>query len=192
MTDVPPGNDAMAHRTLAAIWVLAAAAGLLIGGGAHAQAVEDRQRIRDLQNKTSDTRSVFGSINELLAAGADAIRFGRYDEGIQLTLLGLERRDTSDRNRAAGLSNLCAAFAAKNSPDDAINYCTQSIEINDTNWQAWSNRSYAYWLKAMYDLAASDLNRAMEINDQARQLSQIRGMLNESGLRPRIIMEDRQ
>jgi hypothetical protein len=32
----------------------------------------------------------------------------------------------------------------------------------------------------------------MAINDQARQLSQIRGMLNEAGLRPRIVTEDRQ
>jgi len=182
----------MAHRSLGAILVLAVAAGLRAWEPAFAQDIAARQRMRDLENKTSDARSVFGSVNELLVAGAEAIRIGRYDEGIRLTQRGLERRDTSDQNRAAGLSNLCAAFAAKNSPDDAIDYCTQSLEISEINWQAWSNRSYAYWLKSMYDEAASDLNRAMAINDRARQLSQIRGMLNESGLRPRIIMEDRQ
>lgn len=182
----------MAHRTFGAFCLLAAAIGLLAWDAACAQDVGARQRIRDLENRTTDTRSVFGTINELLAAGADAIRFGRYDEGIRLTLLGLERRDTSERNRAAGLSNLCAAFAARNSPDEAIDYCTQSIEISEINWQAWSNRSYAYWLKGQYDQAASDLNRAVGINDRARQLSQIRGMLNEAGLRPRIIVEDRQ
>jgi tetratricopeptide (TPR) repeat protein len=171
---------------------LAAVSGLLTWDLGCTQDVASRQRIRDLENKTSDTRSVFGSINELLAAGADAIRYGRYDEGINLTLLGLERRDTSDRNRAAALSNLCAAFAAKNSPDEAIIYCTQSLEISELNWQAWSNRSYAYWLKTMYEEAASDLDRAIAIDDGARQLSQIRGMLNEAGLRPRIITEDRQ
>ena len=183
----------MAHRTLGAAIVLAAATALAGWDTAPAQDdVATRQRIRDLENKTSDTRSVFGATNELLVAGADAIRFGRYDEGIRLTLMGLERRDTSERNRAAGLSNLCAAFAAKNAPDEAITYCTQSLEISELNWQAWSNRSYAYWLKAMYEEAAHDLDRAMALNDQARQLSQIRGMLNEAGLRPRIIMEDRQ
>jgi len=183
----------MAHRTLAAVTAVAAA--MVVAGWGAASAQDDvasRQRIRDLENKTSDTRFVFGPSNELLAAGADAIRVGRYDEGIQLTLLGLERRDTSDRNRAAGLSNLCAAFAAKNSPDEAITYCTLSLEISEFNWQAWSNRSYAYWLKAMYDEAADDLNRAMAINDRARALSQIRGMLNEAGLRPRVVTEDRQ
>lgn len=183
----------MAHRTFAAAIVLATATGLAGWDAVPAQDdVATRQRIRDLENKTSDTRSVFGAVNELLVAGADAIRYGRYEEGIQLTLMGLERRDTSDRNRAAGLSNLCAAYAALNSPNEAIAYCTQSLEISELNWQAWSNRSYAYWLKEMYDEAAHDLNRAMEINDRARQLSQIRGMLNEAGLRPRIVTEDRQ
>lgn len=188
----------MVHRRPGSLIVVTAAVLLAVGAPSHAQEstseldVATRQRIRDLENKTSDTRSVFGSINELLVAGADAIRFGRYQEGVRLTLLGLERRDTSDRNRAAALSNLCAAFAAMNSPNEAIDYCTQSLEISELNWQAWSNRSYAYWLKAQYDLAAEDLNRAMAINDNARQLGQIRGMLNEAGLQPRIIMEDRQ
>jgi tetratricopeptide (TPR) repeat protein len=184
----------MAQNKFAAGVLLAATGAFVVGGGALAQTPDPRteRQIRSLENKTPDTRSVFGPQNELLRAGAESIRYGRYDEGIRLTLLGLERRGNSDRNRAAGLSNLCAAFAAQNDPDQAIVYCTQSLEISDLNWQAWSNRSYAYWLKAMYDEAASDLERAMSINDQARQLSQIRGMLNEAGLRPRIVTEDRQ
>ena len=200
MDNVPSGTDVMAQQIQGTVRVLVAAMLLAAGAAALAQSdnelseldVAARQRIRDLQNKTSDTRSVFGSVNELLVAGADAIRFARYDEGIRLTLLGLERRDITERNRAAALSNLCAAFAAKNSPSEAIDYCTQSIEISEHNWQAFSNRSYAYWLQARYELAAEDLNRAMALNDRARQLGQIRGMLNEAGLTPRIIMEDRQ
>jgi tetratricopeptide (TPR) repeat protein len=79
-----------------------------------------------------------------------------------------------------------------NQPNLAIDYCTRSIEIDDDNWHAWSNRSYAYWLKDQYDRAGEDLERAMSIDESARQLFQIRGMLNEAGLRPRIEMEDRQ
>jgi tetratricopeptide (TPR) repeat protein len=184
----------MAQKTFAAIFVLAASGLLAAGHIAFAQPQDPtlERRIRDLENRTADTRSVFGPQNELLYAGAEAIRYGRYDEGIRLTLLGLERKGNTERNRAAGLSNLCAAFAAKNEPDEAIVYCTESLAITELNWQAWSNRSYAYWLKEMYDEAASDLERAMSLNDQARQLSQIRGMLNEAGLQPRIVTEDRQ
>jgi hypothetical protein len=47
-------------------------------------------------------------------------------------------------------------------------------------------------MKDEYDKAGADLERAMSINDRARQLFRIRGMLNEAGLKPRILMEDRQ
>ena len=184
----------MAQKRFAAGILLVVAGAVSLGQGAFAQAPDTTidSRIRNLENRTSDTRSVFGPSNQLLHAGAESIRYGRYDEGIQLTLAGLERKGTSDRDRAAGLSNLCAAFAALNQPNEAIQYCSESLEITELNWQAWSNRAYAYWLKEMYEEAASDLEEAMAINDQARQLSQIRGMLNEAGLRPRIVTEDRQ
>lgn len=144
------------------------------------------------QNRRPDNRTVIGGGNELLSAGAEAIRYGRYDDGIRLTLLGLDRPGTTDHMRAAALSNLCAAYAGKNEPDQAIRYCGQSIEINERNWRAWSNRSYAYWLKGMYPEATTDLDVATAINPAARQVSQIRGMLNEAGLQPNIVVEDHQ
>jgi tetratricopeptide (TPR) repeat protein len=148
--------------------------------------------LRVLENRQPDNRTVIGVGNSLLAAGAEAIRYGRYDDGIRLTLMGLERPGNSDHNRSAGLSNLCAAHAAKDEPDIAIQYCTESLDINDSNWRALSNRSYAYWLKEMYQESSKDLEAATAINPRARQISQIRGMLNEAGLRPRVIMEDHQ
>lgn len=140
----------------------------------------------------ADNRTVIGVENELLARGAEAIRAGLYDEGILLTKRGLERPGNSDQNRAAALSNLCAAYAGKNLPDTAIIHCTQSLAINDQNWQAFSNRSYAYWIKGMYAQAQSDLEAAAALSPNARQVAQIRGMINEAGLRPRITMEDLQ
>ena len=148
--------------------------------------------IAQLEGRQPDSRIVLGGGNELLSAGAEAIRYGRYDDGIRLTLMGLERPGTTDTIRAAALSNLCAAHAGKNEPDQAIRYCGESIEINQRNWRAWSNRSYAYWLKGMYAEANVDLEAAMAINPGARQVFQIRGMLNEAGLRPNVIMEDHQ
>jgi len=139
-----------------------------------------------------DNRIVMGAGNELLSAGAEAIRFGAYDEGIRLTNLGLERRDTSSQDRASALSNLCAAHAAKNEPDMAIEFCSESLTMNSHNWRAFSNRSYAYWLKGMYSEATFDLDAAAAIAPRARQVLQIRGMINESGLRPRVTVEDHQ
>jgi hypothetical protein len=44
----------------------------------------------------------------------------------------------------------------------------------------------------MYAEATFDLDAAAAISPKARQVLQIRGMINEAGLRPRITMEDHQ
>ena len=105
-----------------------------------------RSDVPQVTQEIADSRTVLGVANEYLAAGAEAIRAGQYDDGIRLTKLGLER-PASPRDRAAGLSNLCAAHAAKSEPDVAITYCTESLTINEANWRAYSNRAYAYYLK---------------------------------------------
>ncbi len=77
-----------------------------------------------------DSRTVLGGGNELLAAGAELIRAGEYEDGIRLTTLGLDR-SPSIPDKAAALSNLCAAHAARGDPDRAITFCTESIAINE-------------------------------------------------------------
>jgi tetratricopeptide (TPR) repeat protein len=135
----------------------------------------------------AQNRTVLGG-NEFLAAGAEEIRVGQYDEGIRLTNLGLMQAP-SVAERAAALSNLCAAYAAKRQPDRAIEYCTQSLALKE-NWRAYSNRSYAFYLKGQYAKAHEDLEIAASINPEARQIATIRGMINERSLRPTVIMED--
>jgi tetratricopeptide (TPR) repeat protein len=143
-------------------------------------------------NNVSDNRTVLGGGNELLSSGADAIRFGAYEEGIRLTKLGLENKAVAPHLRAAALSNLCAAYAALNVPDTAIEYCSQSLALNSGSWRAFSNRSLAYWLKGMYVEAVYDLDAAAAISPRAPQVLQIREMINEAGLKPRVVMEDHQ
>lgn len=141
------------------------------------------------QSQTADSRTVLGGGNEYLSAGADAIRAGQYEDGIRWTSLGLER-SASAADRAAGLSNLCAAHAAKGEPDLAIEYCTRSIAINENNWRAYSNRAYAHLLKNMLAEATADLEVAAERSPDARQVAQIRGMINERILRPSVTVEE--
>jgi tetratricopeptide (TPR) repeat protein len=148
-------------------------------------------RFADPSQPAPDSRTVLGVGNEYLNAGAEAMRAGQYDDGIRLTTIGLERA-TTDRERAAGLSNLCAAHAAKHEVDLAIGYCTESLAINDANWRAYSNRSYAYYLKGLYAQANADLEAAIAINPNARQMAQIRGMINERSLKPSVTMEEHQ
>jgi len=148
-----------------------------------------RSQIPELTQEQADSRTVIGVVNEYLAAGAEAIRVKQYDEGIRLTKIGLDR-PASPRDRSAALSNLCAAHAAKNEPDLAIGYCNESIGINDANWRAFSNRAYAYYLKRMFDEADADLDVALSINPDAKQMPQIRGMMNERRLRGRVTTEE--
>jgi tetratricopeptide (TPR) repeat protein len=142
-----------------------------------------------LTQKKAETRSLFGVENEYLTAGAEALLAKQYDEGIRLTTLGLER-PTRPRARADALSNLCAAHAAKREHAIAIDYCTQSLEIDSENWRAHSNRAYAYYLSLRFEEADADLDRALALNPSARQMPQIRGMLNERRLRGRITIEE--
>lgn len=139
-----------------------------------------------------DNRTILGSGNEFLSAGSFAIKVGQYDEGIRLTELGLKRYQPSVADRASALSNLCAAYAAKGQPDTAIPYCDSSLKLSSNNWRAYTNRSYAYFLKGMYAEATFDLDSAASTNPEARQVLQLRGMINERGLQPRVIMEDHQ
>lgn len=143
----------------------------------------------DSRGSDATPRVVLGA-DRYLSAGADAIRAGRYDEGIRLTRQGLERGVLSSRNRAAGLANLCAAHVARNEPDEAIHYCTESLQLNNDNWRPYSNRSHAYLLKGMYSEAVFDNDAAAAINPDAAHVRMIRESLNERGLQPRIIIEE--
>lgn len=137
-----------------------------------------------------DNRTVIGEGNSLLAAGALAIRLGRYDEGIRLTRLGLERPGNTRREQAAALSNLCAAHAGKHEPDAAIQYCSKSLALDPGNWHAYSNRSFAYWLKGMYSQATFDVDAAAALAPKADQVRRIREMINESRLEPHVAVEE--
>ena len=138
----------------------------------------------------ADNRTIIGAGNEFLSAGSFAIRTGQYDEGIRLTHLGLTRYQPNQSDRVAALSNLCAAHAAKGEPDVAIPFCDESLSMSTRNWRAYSNRAYAYFLKGMLSEATFDLESAAAISPEARQVTQLRGMFNEVGLRPRVIVED--
>lgn len=156
---------------------------LCIGGAAWAQSDND--------TTASTNKTTIGGEYPMLSAGAAAIRTGALDEGIDLTLRGLETERPSPRVRAQALSNVCAAYAAKQEPDTAIEYCTQSLAVAST-WRAYSNRSYAYWLKGDYSEAALDVDSAAAIAPKARQVTEIRGMINEASLEPRVVIEEHQ
>jgi len=135
-------------------------------------------------------RAIVGAGNEYLAAGAYAMLTGDFAEGVRLTELGLKRYAPPPQDRASALSNLCAGYGALGDPDTAIRFCSESLALNSRNWRAFNNRSYAYTLKGMYSEAMFDIDAAATLNPSARQVTQIKGMINERTLQPRVIIED--
>jgi tetratricopeptide (TPR) repeat protein len=89
-----------------------------------------------------ESTTVIG-VNEDLADGARALQMGDFEEGIRLTIAGL-KVETSPRDRASGLSNLCAGYTAAKQYAEAIDSCSQSLRIDAENWQAYNNRALAY------------------------------------------------
>jgi tetratricopeptide (TPR) repeat protein len=135
-------------------------------------------------------RAIVGAGNEYLTAGAFAMLSGDFADGVRLTELGLKRYAPPPQDRASALSNLCAGYGALGDPDTAIRLCSESLTLNSRNWRAFNNRSYAYTLKGMYSEAMFDIDAAAALNPSARQVAQIKGMINERTLQPRVIIED--
>ena len=58
----------------------------------------------------AQSTTLIGSPNQLLTDGARAMEAGRFQEGLRLTLAGLDQPNPPE-NAAAGHSNICAAYA---------------------------------------------------------------------------------
>lgn len=128
--------------------------------------------------------------NKNLVAGAEAIRSGHYATGIRLTLRGLQSKQISSFDRAAGLANLCSAYVAERQPDKAIPYCDRSLRLNRSNWRTYSARSQAYLIKGDYFKATLDNDAAAALSPNAPHVRMIRGLINEHTLKPQVTVQE--
>jgi tetratricopeptide (TPR) repeat protein len=137
--------------------------------------------------------TILGASNQSLYEGANALVAGDAEEGVRLTLAGLNF-ERSGRTRLAGLSNLCAGYIMLEQIETALPYCDQVIEEGDNHWRAFSNRAYAYLLLKRYDEADADLKKAEAIADNARNVKTVRAMLLDATnpVAPQIIIDDRR
>jgi tetratricopeptide (TPR) repeat protein len=116
--------------------------------------------------------------NELLQAGADEMRSGNYQRGVELTQEGL-KRPNAQYDVAAALSNLCAGFVGLRQYDVAIKHCDESLAINDGNWRTWNNRAAAHMGKGMYDAALKDVEAGLERAPESNTLKKTRTIVME-------------
>jgi tetratricopeptide (TPR) repeat protein len=98
------------------------------------------------------------------------------------------------KDRLIGMSNLCAGYFMLGEMEEALNYCNQALELDDSHWRALSNRALIYVELKRYDEAGQDLQRGLEIAPNARTLKIISGMLLDATdpVAPTIIIDDRR
>ncbi len=125
----------------------------------------------------STSTTIIGG-NEMLQAGADALRDGDFQRGIELTLEGLQRPN-APRDVAAALSNLCAGFVGVRQYDTALEKCNEALKIEATNWRTWNNRAAAYLGKGMYDAALNDVASGLEQALESATLKKTRRIVLE-------------
>jgi tetratricopeptide (TPR) repeat protein len=119
-------------------------------------------------SRDASSTTVIGS-NALLSDGASALRAGRAQEGLRLTLAGLGQA-ASPHDLAAGHANACAALAMLQQWQEALEHCNQAIQLDSSNWRAFNNRAAIYVAKGLYDLAISDIETGLTLAPNSRIL----------------------
>lgn len=118
----------------------------------------------------SGSRADFGA-NRYLSEGAMAIQLGQYERGISLTEKGLADKP-APRDRAAALSNLCAAHVGLERHAEALRLCNASLELDDRNWRTWNNRAAAMLGLGLVQRAIDTAERGLTLNPRAEPLQQ--------------------
>ncbi len=139
------------------------------------------------------SKSVIGPSNQALYDGAQALLAGDGEEGIRLTLKGLEFA-TSDRDRVSGLANLCAGYVLLEQYNEALVYCDRVLEANDRHWRTYSNRALAYIGLGRFEDARRDVDSGQAISPNNLKLKRVRAMLLDATepVTPRIEIDDRR
>jgi tetratricopeptide (TPR) repeat protein len=110
----------------------------------------------------SHSTTVIGAMNPLLAEGSQALERGRFEDGIRLTLAGLQQ-PAAHHDQAAGHSNICAGYAALKRWDEALEHCNKALELDRTNWRTFNNRAAVFVGLKQFDLAMTDVNAGLEL-----------------------------
>lgn len=127
----------------------------------------------------NEVKTVLGPRNPNLVDGANELLAGNAEEGIRLTRLGLDVA-VGQRERQAGLGNICAGYVMLKQYDEALEFCNEALAEYDRNWRALCNRALIYIKKGRLEEAAADLERGEEIAPNARALKEVRGMYRDA------------
>jgi len=123
-----------------------------------------------------ESKTVIGPRNAYLADGAEALLAKDGEEGVRLTLIGLEMAH-GNRERKAALSNLCAGYLMIDQPRTALKYCDEALEQFPDFWRAYNNRALVYMRLDRFEESEADIRRGQELRPGAETLKIAKGML---------------
>ena len=140
-----------------------------------------------------ENKTVIGPGNIDLAVGAELLRAGDAQEGLERTLQGLAYA-TSARERVAGNSNACAGYVMLEQPASALPYCDRAIEIQEKHWRARTNRALAYLRLGRFEDCEADLLIAEQQAPGARTVKLVRSMYRDATdpVAPQVMIDDRR
>jgi tetratricopeptide (TPR) repeat protein len=127
----------------------------------------------------AQSSTVLGPSNAQLAEGATALEEGRLEEGIRLTLAGLNA-PSSLQDRAAGYSNLCAGYALLKQWEEALKHCNTALSLDGRNWRTFNNRAAVHSGRRQFDLAMKDIRAGLELAPHSRTLRETLRVVQEN------------
>ena len=142
---------------------------------------------------SEEAKTVIGPRNIDLYDGANALMAGDGEEGVRLTLRGLELAQGA-REVFTAHSNLCAGYVLTNQPAQALVHCNWVLERDDRHWRTYNNRALVYMRLERYEEAEEDIRKGQELNPGSRNLKIVKGMyLDETKpVRTKIEVDDRR
>ena len=140
-----------------------------------------------------ESKTVLGPRNIDLAAGAELLKAGEAEKGLERTLEGLKHA-ASVRERVAGNSNACAGYVMLDQPENALPYCDEALEIRERHWRARVNRAHAYLKLARFSDADADLTVAEDVAPGSRSVKLVRAMYLDATdpVAPHVVVDDRR
>lgn len=149
--------------------------------------------VANADREDESAKTVIGPRNPALVDGARELLDGNVEEGLRLSKLGLDVA-VGQRERQAGLGNVCAGYVMLQQYDIALEYCDQALSENDRNWRALCNRALIYLKTERFAEAELDLQAAEAIAPNATALKEVRGMLLDATapVTPNIVIDDRR
>lgn len=124
----------------------------------------------------AETKSVIGPRNVPLTDGANALISGDAEEGIRLTLRGLDLAQ-GDRELKAGHANLCAGYVLIYKPLTALQHCNWVLERDPEHWRTYNNRALAYLQLERFEESEADIARGQGLRPNSTNLKVVKGML---------------